>query len=80
MARELPKLVFIPIEYPNPWTEVGVICDNLPRFLESTEVIRFIQDHGHTALRGRLVQWLETDEEKHRLEWVNGLGEGPRLH
>lgn len=67
----IPKSVWVPFELQPDGSQKK--CDDLPRFVESREALRYLQQHGH-RLRKRKLNWEERTENEYIDEYIAGVG------
>lgn len=70
-----PKIVFVPYEQKN---EVWLRADDLPRFLTTKQVLRFLHENQRAFARRRL-DWREEWEPDSIDEYLAGVGTKPTL-
>lgn len=69
MRLALPTAVFVPFEFAGgTWFK----RDDLPRFIETEEVIRYLQ--SHPRLSAHMLEWREHSEKDAIDEYVAGMG------
>lgn len=69
MRLALPTAVFVPFEFTDgAWLK----RDDLPRFIETEEVIRYLQ--SHPRLSAHTLEWREHSEKDAIDEYVAGMG------
>ena len=69
MRLAVPTAVFVPFELVN---NAWIKRDDLPRFVESEEVIRYLQSHPRLA--AHMLEWREHSERDAIDEYVAGMG------